>query len=187
MRRPKAKLRPLFAVLLIGALAACAREGRKSPGDPAGEDLGLASAAFAEGGPIPARYTADGANVSPPLAWHAGPPGTESFVLWIDDPDAPGGTFTHWVLWNRRAPYLPEAVPPQPELPDGTRQGRNSFGRIGYGGPAPPAGTHRYVFRVLALDTLLDVPAGAELSTVLAAARGHELARGERTGLYARR
>lgn len=186
---PSSRPAALAAAVLLVLLAACARDGANSsaPVDVGPADLDLRSAAFADGGLIPPRYTADGANVSPPLAWDPGPEGTRSYVLWVDDPDVPGGSFTHWVLWNRPEPYLPEAIPAGPTLPDGTRQGKNSFGRVRYDGPAPPSGTHRYVFRVLALDTVLDVPPGADLTAVLAASVGHVLARGERTGLYARR
>lgn len=152
-------------------------------------DMRLTSPAFAAGGTIPREYTADGRNESPPLTWGDPPAGTRGFALVCEDPDAPRGLFTHWVAYNLppEARALGPGFPPEPELPDGTRQGANGFGRSGYGGPSPPPGRpHRYVFRVLALDTRLDLPSGASRDDVVAATAGHVLAAGEVVGTYGR-
>lgn len=151
--------------------------------------LRVESTAFANGGRIPAKYTADGPDVSPPLSWEGAPESTRSFAVICDDPDAPRGTWVHWLIWNipPEKTGLPEGVPPDPELPDGSRQGTNDFGRIGYGGPAPPPGKpHRYFFRVYALDTVLEVPPGARRPALEEAMRGHVLAYGELMGMYGR-
>lgn len=149
----------------------------------------LTSAAFNEGDTIPRQYTADGKDVSPPLRWTDPPAGTKSFALICDDPDAPRGTWVHWVLFNLPADRrtLDEAVPTQPELADGVRQGKNDFRKIGYGGPAPPAGKpHRYFFHLYALDTVLDLAAGATKDQLVAAMKGHTLAGGDLMGRYGR-
>ncbi|MGB9879525.1 MAG: YbhB/YbcL family Raf kinase inhibitor-like protein, partial [Anaerolineae bacterium] len=119
--------------------------------------------------------------------WSEPPPGTKSFALIVDDPDARG--WVHWLLYNlpARARILPEAVPASAELPDGSRQGRNSWGKLQYGGPCPPSGTHRYSFRLYALDTVLDLPAGANAATLQRAMDGHVLAQAELIGLYSRK
>jgi Raf kinase inhibitor-like YbhB/YbcL family protein len=151
----------------------------------------VSSTAFAEGETIPKKYTDDGDNVSPPLQWSGAPPGTQSFALIADDPDAPLGTWVHWVIFNlpAGAPGLPEGVPTQPDLEAGVRQGKNSFRdeNIGYGGPSPPKGKpHRYFFKVYALDTPLNLPGGATKAQVEAAMKGHVLAQGQLMGKYGR-
>jgi Raf kinase inhibitor-like YbhB/YbcL family protein len=149
----------------------------------------LTSTAFRQGEAIPRDYTGDGRNVSPPLAWREPPAGTRSFALVCEDPDAPRGTFTHWVLFNLPAESrdLSEGVPAQATLPNGAAQGVSDFGKVGYGGPAPPAGKpHRYFFKLFALDRQLDLPAGATRPQVLAATKGHVLAEGQLMGTYAR-
>jgi Raf kinase inhibitor-like YbhB/YbcL family protein len=149
----------------------------------------VTSTAFAEGQPIPQPYTGDGKDVSPPLQWSGVPAGTKSLALVCEDPDAPRGLWVHWVLYNLppTATGLPEGVPPQPELTSGARQGKNDWGKIGYGGPAPPRGKpHRYFFKVHALDTLLDLPAGATRAELLQAMQGHVLAEGQLLGTYSR-
>jgi len=151
--------------------------------------LDLQSAVFTAGFPIPRDYTADGSNVSPPLSWSDPPAETKSFALICEDPDAPRGTFIHWVLFNLPpdARELPPDVQPVPDLPNGTRQGTNGFGRIGYLGPAPPAGApHRYIFKLYALNTKLGVPAGANRDQVVEAMRDHHLAEGRLFGVYGR-
>ncbi len=149
----------------------------------------LTSSAFPAAGAIPAKHTCDGADVSPPLAWTDPPSATRSFALICDDPDAPMGTWVHWVLYNIPASSrgLPEAIPGEQELADGSRHGRNSWGRTGYGGPCPPSGTHRYFFRLYALDTDLDLAPGATKADVLRAMDGHVLASAELMGTYRRR
>ena len=151
--------------------------------------LQLTSSAFSQGDPIPTKYTCDGDDVSPPLAWGDPPEGTASFALINDDPDAPVGTWVHWVLYNLPADArsLPEAVPADSELPDGSRHGQNSWRRPGYGGPCPPGGTHRYFFKLYALDTALDLPSDANKEEVLKAMEGHILGQTELMGVYTRK
>jgi Raf kinase inhibitor-like YbhB/YbcL family protein len=151
--------------------------------------LQVSSPAFQEGETIPKQYTADGKDVSPALRWSGAPEGTKTFALVCEDPDAPRGVWTHWVVYNLPAdtPELREGVPPDGELPGGGRQGKNDFGKTGYGGPSPPRGKpHRYFFKVYALDTALDLPAGATRAQLLAALKGHALAEGQLMGLYGR-
>ena len=148
----------------------------------------LSSTAFEAGGTIPVDYTCDGRDVSPPLVWGTAPEGTVSLALVCDDPDAPAGTWVHWVVYNippsRKG--LDEAIPAVERLADGTLQGRNDFGRLGYGGPCPPGGTHRYFFRLYALDVRLDLPPGARRGELMRAMRGHVLAEAELMGRYGR-
>jgi len=151
--------------------------------------LVLQSPAFAPQGAIPAKYSCDGEDVSPPLEWSGAPADTKSFALIVDDPDAPIGTFNHWILFNIPASVnqLPEGVPRKDTLADGSRQGKTSWRKVGYGGPCPPSGTHRYFFKLYALDTMLNLPAGATKEEVLQAMSGHILATGELMGTYKRR
>jgi len=149
----------------------------------------LTSTAFVEGEPIPSKYTCDGEDISPPLQWRDPPEGTRSFALIVDDPDAPIGTWVHWVLYNLPAGTrnLAEAIPPDAELSDGSRHGNSSWRRLGYGGPCPPRGTHRYFFKLYALDTVLDLKAGANKKKLLRAMEGHILSQTELMGVYSRR
>ena len=148
----------------------------------------LTSTAFAPGEPIPRKYTCDGEDISPPLQWSDPPQDTQSFALIADDPDAPVGTWVHWSLYNLPAETraLAEAVPSDADLPDGSRHGQNSWRRLGYGGPCPPTGTHRYFFKfkLYALDTALDLTAGASKEQLIQAMEGHILAQTELMGLY---
>lgn len=149
----------------------------------------LTSSAFKNGGKIPSKYTGDGENVSPPLVWQGAPQGAKSFALICDDPDAPVGTWVHWVIFNIPAgtTELKEGVPPTKELSDGTRQGLNDFMKVGYGGPAPPPGRpHRYFFRLYALDCVLDLKAECKKSELVKAMQGHILGSGELMGTYQR-
>jgi Raf kinase inhibitor-like YbhB/YbcL family protein len=150
--------------------------------------LVLTSSAFAAGEPIPAKFSCDGEDVSPALAWGEPPAGTESFALIMDDPDAPAGTWVHWVLFNipPEARSLPEAIGPDPTRADGSRHGTSSFRSLGYGGPCPPGGTHRYFFKLYALDVLLDLRPGATVAELEAAMQGHVLAAAELMGTYSR-
>ncbi|AXA35023.1 hypothetical protein BRCON_0246 [Candidatus Sumerlaea chitinivorans] len=149
----------------------------------------LTSTAFRAGEMIPSKYTCDGPDVSPPLAWTGVPQGTQSLALIVDDPDAPRGTWVHWVLYDIPAQEssLPEAVPPDPQLKNGARNGKNDFQRLGYGGPCPPSGTHRYFFKLYALDKKLGLPSGATKAEVLKAMEGHILGQAELMGTYKRR
>jgi hypothetical protein len=149
----------------------------------------ITSPAFKEGTMIPARYTADGQDISPPLKIEGVPAEAKSIAMISDDPDAPVGTWVHWVVWNLspEKTEIPEAMPSAGQLPDGTRQGTTDFGRTGYGGPAPPSGTHRYYFKVYALDTMLQLRAAATKSELETAMRGHILAESQLMGRYQRR
>jgi hypothetical protein len=152
-------------------------------------NITVTSSAFTQGGSIPSKYTCGGQNISPPLEWTAPPAKTMSYALIADDPDAPRGTFTHWVVYNipNTQTTLSESVPPSQSLQNGALHGRNDFGRSGYGGPCPPSGTHRYRFKVYALDTVLSLKAGASASELERAMDGHLLAQGELMGKYSRK
>ena len=148
----------------------------------------LTSTAFSEGEMIPRRHSCDGQDVSPPLAWTGVPEEAQSLALICDDPDAPVGTWDHWVLFNipADAAGLPEAVPADPVLESGAVNGKNSWGRLGYGGPCPPGGTHRYFFYLYALDAILALESGADKSQLRQALEGHILAEGQLMGRYTR-
>ncbi|MFB3926684.1 MAG: YbhB/YbcL family Raf kinase inhibitor-like protein [Syntrophales bacterium] len=149
----------------------------------------IKSPAFKQGEMIPAKYTCDGPNVSPPLEWSGAPPATKSFALISDDPDAPSGTWVHWVVYNipPASTKIPENIPPEKNFPGGGKHGTTDFRRIGYGGPCPPSGTHRYFFKLYALDSMLDLPAGATKAELLKAMKGHVLAEAELMGKYKRK
>jgi len=151
-------------------------------------EIKIKSPAFEEGGMIPKQYTCDGRDISPPLEWTSIPEGTQSFALICDDPDAPMGTWVHWVLFDLppNINSLPENIPPDRILPNGAKQGTNDFGNIGYGGPCPPRGTHRYYFKIYALDTKLNLNPGLTKAELLDAMRGHILAEGQLMGRYKR-
>ncbi|MFH1552021.1 MAG: YbhB/YbcL family Raf kinase inhibitor-like protein [Candidatus Omnitrophota bacterium] len=149
----------------------------------------LTSGAFKNGEDMPRRYTGAGDDISPGLKWSGVPDGTESFVLIMDDPDAPGGTWVHWVMYNipKDVKGLVEDVPKERVLTEGAGQGKNSFGRIGYGGPHPPPGpAHRYVFTLYALDTALNLAPGADKSAVSKAMQGRVLDKAQLTGMFGR-
>lgn len=153
------------------------------------ETIQVSSSAFDQGANIPVKYTCDAQNVSPPLRWSGTPQGTQSIALIADDPDAPRGTFTHWIAFNIDAS--------RSELPEGTGQtaggpagtlGENSFGNLGYGGPCPPRGSsHRYFFKLYALDSQLDLEQGANKAKVEQAMQGHILGQGQLMGKYTRK
>jgi len=146
-------------------------------------------AAFKEGETIPVKYTCDGENVSPALNWSGAPENTKSFALICDDPDAPGRTWIHWVVYNIPATMtsLPEAVSMKKTVLNNIIQGTTSFRKIGYGGPCPPRGSaHRYFFKIYALDTELNLKAGASENELLKAMEGHILAKGQLMGRYSR-
>ena len=170
MRKP---FTGVAVVILLTAFALFAAGGAK---------LKVTSSAFQEGGNIPSKFTCDGENTSPPLQIADIPSEAKSLALVVDDPDAPSGLFTHWAVWN---------IPPQTtavgegNAPKGV-QGTNDFGKSGYGGPCPPSGTHRYYFKVFALDRELDLPFGAKRGQLDAAMKGHVVAQGELIGRYSR-
>ncbi len=176
-------------------------EQAASPAPLPAAPLHISSSAFEANSEIPVQYTCDGKNLSPPLEWSGAPAETQSLALLVADPDSQPPGFVHWVMYNLRPPAtsLPEGVPAEATLPDGTLQGTNDFALyvgegeifpsgapinlVGYDGPCPP-NQHRYVFTLYALDTLLDLPAGATLADVLEAVEGHVLDQAELAGLY---
>jgi Raf kinase inhibitor-like YbhB/YbcL family protein len=185
-------LRLCFTLLMSGFLIGCGSGGDRgqTKGESSMEKLTLESSAFESGAPIPDRHTCDAEGLSPPLAWGAAPEGTQSWALICDDPDAPMGTWVHWVLFNlpAEARELPEGVPTSGDLETGGRHGKNDFARLGYGGPCPPHGKpHRYFFKLYALNTSLSLDPGATKSDVLNAMEGHVVAQGELMGTYVRR
>lgn len=151
-------------------------------------DIEITSTAFDEGGMIPVKYTCDGPDMSPPLAWRSVPETTVSIALVCDDPDAPMGIWVHWVLFNLppEIKELLENLPPKEILSNGAKQGMNDSRSIGYSGPCPPGGTHRYYFKVYALDTKLDLEPGVDKKELLEAMEGHILAEGQLMGRYQR-
>lgn len=177
----------IFCTILCLLIATLAPASKK--GGPA-MSLKLTSTAFQPGGTIPKKFTCDGPDVSPALAWSEAPAGTRSYALIMDDPDAPVGTWVHWVLYDLPAGTheLAENVAKQEELPDGARQGRNDFRRIGYGGPCPPPGpAHRYFFKLYALDIVLPDLGQPDKRRLERAMQGHILATHELVGTYAKR
>jgi|ERR1700686_1953796 len=188
--------RSLATVVLLGlALMGCAKRPQIVAQSPATNspnrdrvEIKLTSAAFKEGEPIPRAYTCDGVNVSPPLEWSGVPKTAKTLAIVCDDPDAPGGTWVHWVLYNLPADNigLVENLPPTEKLAAGGFQGTNDFGKIGYGGPCPPSGTHHYVFRIHALDSELPLKAGATKAELLKAMEGHIVLQGQLIGTYRR-
>jgi Raf kinase inhibitor-like YbhB/YbcL family protein len=148
----------------------------------------ISSKAFTQGGAIPSKYTCDGKNVSPPLAWEGAPASAKCLALIMDDPDAPGGDWVHWVVFHlpTSVSELAEHVPPLATLPEGGVQGRNDFKKLGYGGPCPPSGTHRYFFRLYALNSMLPLRAGATRKELDDAMRDIIITKAELMGTYAR-
>ncbi|HLY42721.1 MAG TPA: YbhB/YbcL family Raf kinase inhibitor-like protein [Terracidiphilus sp.] len=186
VRTRQKRLGLTWIVVFIVALAGCHSKGSVVTASESKMEL---TSSNLQSGQIPLAYTCDGANISPQLSWSDPPPGTESLALIVTDPDAPSGTFTHWILFNLPASSrsLSPGVPEKDQLADGSRQGENDFDRTGYGGPCPPHHSdHRYVFTLYALDTTLDLPVGASKKQVDKAIKNHVLARGELTAHYGR-
>jgi len=149
----------------------------------------ISTSAFSNGGSIPKKFTCDGPDVSPQLAWTEAPAATKSLALLVDDPDAPVGNWNHWTMWNLAATLhgLAEGVSKDALLSDGTEQGKNDFGKTGYNGPCPPAGKpHRYYFKLFALDTTLDLKAGSRKKDLETAMKNHVLGQAEWMGTYGR-
>lgn len=171
----------IISALLISGTASC--------DDATSEGIKLTSPAFEDGKSIPIIYTCDGKDISPELVWNDPPEGTATFALICDDPDAPSGTWVHWVIYDipDTARNLQASFPDDPVLPDSIIQGRNSFGRIGYGGPCPPhSTTHRYYFKIYALDVKLNLSGSLSKSELEKAMDGHILAEGQLMGKYGR-
>ena len=150
--------------------------------------LQISSPAFEDGSAIPQEYSCDGDDSSPALFWGELPDQTKSIALIMDDPDAPVGAWVHWVLYDLpgNRTEIPKNVPKSGQLPGGGTQGSNSWGRSGYGGPCPPGGTHRYFFKLYALDSALDLASGATKEDLLQAMEGHILDQGQLMGTYSR-
>jgi Raf kinase inhibitor-like YbhB/YbcL family protein len=174
--------------VLILVLAACSTTEASTT--EADMSLELKSDAFTNGQSIPAKYSCIGKNISPALTWSDPPSGTQSFALIVDDPDAPMGTWTHWVLYNIPvdARSLQEDLPVKGKNvePNTIYVGKNSSGDIGYDGPCPPSGTHRYYFKLYALDSLISLLPGASKDDLLKAMKGHILAQGELMGTFSK-
>ena len=178
-----------FGIALFGCLLTASCADNKS-GKEETMSIQITSAAFAGGEPIPAKYTCDGNDVSPPLHWTNAPANTKSFALIADDPDAPVGTWVHWVLCDLPGDNnsLPEDVAKTQNITGNAKQGVNDFRRSGYGGPCPPPGKpHRYFFKIYALDTMLDLKPGLTKKDLLKAMEGHVLAQGQLMGTYQRK
>jgi Raf kinase inhibitor-like YbhB/YbcL family protein len=181
-----------FFTVLVGMGAAGHRPAAAQASQAAGGAamaMTITTTAFATGGEIPKKYTCDGPDVSPALAWSELPANTKGLALIADDPDAPAGTWTHWVVWDipLKSMGLAENMLKAKTLPDGTRQGTTDFRKVGYGGPCPPPGkAHRYFFKLYALDTKIDLPAGALRQELEEAMKGHVLAHAEVMGTYGR-
>jgi len=188
--------RPVFAGLLIylavfSLFGQTNQQKQNVPLPKGGQkmEFKISSTAFANGQTIPTKYTGDGPDVSPPLAWTDPPEGTAAFVLIADDPDAPMGTWVHWVLYDIPADVrtLNENIPKEPEVLGGARQGINDFRQLGYDGPAPPPGKpHRYFFTLYAVDSRTDLPPGATKREVLKQIQGHVLGTTQIVGTYKR-
>jgi Raf kinase inhibitor-like YbhB/YbcL family protein len=179
----------LFAAMLVAGLvtAGCSREPKSATGHVV--KMQLTSAAFADGQPIPVKYTGDALDISPPLAWTNAPAGTKSFALIAADPDAPAGDWTHWLVYDLppTATALAEDTLKTPQLRNGAKQGLNDFKKTGYNGPAPPPGkAHRYVFKIYALDTMTGLAPGTAKTNLLKAMDGHVLGEGRLMGTYQR-
>jgi Raf kinase inhibitor-like YbhB/YbcL family protein len=197
MNRNPSSCKILYLVILPSAFLFCLSpnltwsKNIRGGNDAQGASMAftISSPSFQNGAEIPKKFTCDGADVSPELQWTSPPSGTQSFALISDDPDAPAGTWTHWVLFDlsAQASSLPENVSKIDELPTGGRQGRNDFRKIGYGGPCPPAGKpHRYFFKLYALDTKLDLKPGASRQELEQAMQNHILGKAELVGRYQR-
>ena len=179
--------------LLVLVFASCAKRSTTVPAPPAAtpqdnSKLTVISYAFKEGETIPRQFTCDGINISPPLEWGKAPAPAKTIAIVAEDPDAPGGTWAHWVAYNLSAENIGmvENLPATEKLIAGGFHGKNDFGNLGYGGPCPPSGTHRYVFKVYALDVELPLKPGATKGEVESAMQGHIVAQGEIMGRYKR-
>jgi Raf kinase inhibitor-like YbhB/YbcL family protein len=175
-----------LALLGVGSAWAWLQNGRADiAGNTHGASMTITSANFQNGEPIPAKFTCNGANVSPDIQWSTPPIGTKSIAIVMDDPDAPL-PFTHWLVYNisPETHGIPEGASTPSTRMDHAAEGINSFGNLGYGGPCPPSGTHHYNFRVYALDIALSLPSGQNKAQLADSVKGHVLAEGLITGLF---
>jgi Raf kinase inhibitor-like YbhB/YbcL family protein len=178
-----------LTVILVGSFVTtgCSQEPKSATGHVA--KIQLTSTAFTAGQPIPAKYTDDGLNISPPLTWTNVPAGTKSLALVVNDPDAPVGDWVHWVIYDLppSTTSLAQDVLKTPQMPGGAKQGVNDFQKTGYGGPAPPPGkAHRYIFKLYALNATTGLAPGATRANLLKAMNGHLLGEGQLMGTYER-
>ena len=176
------RLRSIVGLSVCVLLAGCGGAGGEPP------RMSVTSPAFTNGGAMPKQYTCDGQNISPPLAWSGVPNNAKALALICDDPDAPNQTWVHWVVYDLPASTagLPENVPEQEKPVSGGKQGMNDFKKIGYGGPCPPSGTHRYYCRLYALDAETSLAPGATKEQLVKAMEGHIVAQGQLIGMYKR-
>lgn len=177
----------MSAAVGLAVLVAAGGCRKAATADPAPKTLRVTSTDITDGKVIPKQFTCDGGSVSPELAWAKAPENSRSFAVIVQDPDAPGGTFVHWLIYDLPPEVLgvKQGIAAKAQLPDGSMQGVNSGKGIGYYGPCPPVGkAHRYVFTVYAVDEMLSVPPGADEQEVMKAMRGHVLAEGKLTGRY---
>jgi Raf kinase inhibitor-like YbhB/YbcL family protein len=188
-------MKKIFFCFLVMSIAACTSVPTQIPkssetqsNEEVNMSLAISSPAFANGDSIPSDFSCNGRDVSPILNWTEPPSGTQSFALIMDDPDAPIGTWVHWVMFNIPASTrtLKEGIATDAQLTDGSIQGKTSAGSHGYHGPCPPSGTHRYFFKLYALDTLLSISANADKKELLAAMEGHILVNTELMGKFSR-
>jgi Raf kinase inhibitor-like YbhB/YbcL family protein len=181
--------RSLAVVFLVAGIAYCCPNAYAAPGVIRGARMNISTPAFSEGQKIPQQFTGDGQNISPSLSWTGAPANTKTFALIVDDPDAPMGTWVHWVAYDIPASVhgLTEGEPTSAQIREGGTQGKSSFGTVGYGGPAPPPGKpHRYFFKLYALDSLLGLKPGASKEDLQQAMKGHVLAEAQTMGMYGR-
>ncbi|MFH0985322.1 MAG: YbhB/YbcL family Raf kinase inhibitor-like protein [Candidatus Omnitrophota bacterium] len=180
-------MKKVLGLFLVGALLAVFLISGEAQGGKA-QKLELRSSAFSEGERIPSDFTCEGADMSPPLAWSGVPDNAESLAIIVEDPDAPAKNWTHWLIYDLPATLsqLPTGIISGQEFFAGGSQGLNDFKELGYGGPCPPGGEHRYLFKIYALDAMLQLKAGASKQELLQAMRGHILAEGSLTGQYDR-
>lgn len=179
-----------LGILLVMVLFAsgCTQTQNNQTNDQSGS-FQITSAVFVQGGQIPQKYTVNGENISPPLSWTSAPQNTKSFTITCEDPDASGsggGAFFHWIVFDipGNVTQLSEGITNQRTLDNGAKQGTNDMGTIGYTGPSPPSGTHRYVFKIYALDNMLNLEPGATKQQVNSAMQGHILGQAQITGKY---
>jgi len=173
----------LSVLVLVIFVSGCTSQNNNQTSGNSG-NFQIKSSAFTDGGQIPQKYTAGGEDVSPPLSWTSPPANTKTFAITCEDLDA--SSFTHWIIFNipRNVSQLPEGITNQGTLNNGTKQGFNDFNKIGYSGPAPPSGTHRYVFKIYALDTELGLGVGATKDQLNSAIQGHVLGETQIMGKY---